>query len=232
VNYGIVELRRYRTHPGRRDELATLFEREYIDSQIECGMMPIGQYRDLDDPDAFVWLRGFADMATRLRALTAFYRESQVWRDTRDAANATMIDSDNVLLLRPARPNSGLDLTGLERPAHDGPDPPGYVAALILWLREPASDGVVAAFESSLLPALSARGQRMATFVSAAEPNDFPALPVREEPALVAVGTCATAGDLAAWQDAANSALPGVLQEHVGAAETLRLKPYQRSLYR
>jgi hypothetical protein len=42
--FGIIELRRYRTHPGRRDELAALFEREYIESQIACGVTPIGQY--------------------------------------------------------------------------------------------------------------------------------------------------------------------------------------------
>jgi hypothetical protein len=230
--FGIVELRRYRTHPGRRDELAALFEREYVESQIACGMMPIGQYRDLDDPNVFVWLRGFADMTSRLRALTAFYRESQVWRDTRDAANATMIDSDNVLLLRPARSYSGFDLAGLERPGHYAPEPTGYVAALILWLRDAPSEGVIATFEGSLLPVLRARGQRVATFVSAPEPNDFPALPVREEPALVAVGTCPSANDLAVWRDAAESRLLGALQEHVAAAENLRLAPYRRSLYR
>jgi hypothetical protein len=231
VSFGIIELRRYVTRPGRRDELAALFEREYIEGQIACGMTPIGQYRDLDNPDMFVWMRGFSDMATRLRALTAFYRESQIWRDTRDAANATMIDSDNVLLLRPA-PDGGFDLAGLERPGHDGPEPTGYVAALILWLRDAPSERVVAAFEASLLPMLRAHGRRLATFVSAAEPNDFPALPVRDEPAFVAVGACSSAADVAVWRDAGTSVLPAALQQFAAAAETLRLKPYRRSLYR
>jgi hypothetical protein len=232
VTFGIIELRRYQTHPGRRDELAALFERQFIESQVACGMEPLGQYRDLDDPDRFVWLRGFSDMTTRLRALTAFYRESQIWREHRDAANATLIDSDDVLLLRPARPDSGFDLAGLERLGHDAPEPTGHVAALILWLRDAATDGVVTAFETSLLPVLGTHGLRVATFVSAAEPNDFPALPVREEPVLVAIGTCPSADDLAAWRDAATSALPAALQEPVASAEILRLAPYRRSLYR
>ena len=233
MNFAIVELRRYRTHPGRRDELAALFEREYIESQIACGMTPIGQYRDLDDPNVFVWLRGFPDMTTRLRALTAFYRESQIWRDTHDAANATMIDSDNVLLLRPAREDSGFDLAGLERPSLGATTlPDSYVAALILWLRDAPSEGVVAAFETLLLPALRAHGQRVATFVSAGEENDFPALPVRDEPVLVAVGTCSSEDDLRIWRDAATTALPAALHRHVAASETLRLAPYPRSLYR
>ena len=231
--FGIVELRRYRTHPGRRDDLAALFEREFIESQVACGMMPIGQYRNLDDPDMFVWLRGFSDMTTRLRALTAFYRESQAWRDHRGAANETMIDSDDVLLLRPARPDTGFDLAGFERPGHDAVEAPnGYVAALILLLRHAPAQDVIAEFEASLLPQLRAHAGRVATFVSTGEVNDFPALPVRDEPALVAVGACPTAYDLAVWSEAAGATFPATLQSYVVASETLRLAPYRRSLYR
>ena len=33
----------------------------------------VGQFRDLDDPDRFVWIRGFTDMSSRLAALPNFY---------------------------------------------------------------------------------------------------------------------------------------------------------------
>lgn len=42
-----------------------------------------------------------------------------VWHAHRDAANDTMIDSDNVLLLRPARPGSRFVLDAAERPGVD-----------------------------------------------------------------------------------------------------------------
>ena len=42
----------------------------------------------------------------RREALTAFYG-GPVWAEHRDAANATMVDSDDVLLLRPLRPAGG-----------------------------------------------------------------------------------------------------------------------------
>jgi NIPSNAP len=96
----VVELRQYQLHPGRREELIELFETHLIEPQERCGMTVLGQFRDLDRPDWFVWLRGFADMADRTRALRAFY-EGPVWAQHREAANATMVDSDNVLLLRP-----------------------------------------------------------------------------------------------------------------------------------
>src|SRR5919198_5666459 len=95
----VVELRRYTLHPGRCDTLIALFESELVDPQEAVGMSVIGQFRDLDAPDSFVWLRGFPDMTARRRSLEAFYG-GPVWGRHRDAANATIIDSDDVLLLR------------------------------------------------------------------------------------------------------------------------------------
>ena len=96
----IVELRQYTLRPGRRDELIELFDREFVETQEALGIVVLGQFRDLDDPDKFVWLRSFPDMVARKEALTAFYG-GPVWAAHRDQANATMIDSDDVLLLRP-----------------------------------------------------------------------------------------------------------------------------------
>ncbi|MGO4424737.1 NIPSNAP family protein, partial [Streptomyces sp. MCAF7] len=69
----VIELRQYTLRPGRRDELIELFDREFVETQEETGMVVLGQFRDLDDPNRFVWLRGFPDMTVRHRALTAFY---------------------------------------------------------------------------------------------------------------------------------------------------------------
>src|SRR5829696_7935028 len=55
----VLELRQYTLHPGKRDVLIELFEREFVESQEALGMQLVGQFRDADDPDRFVWLRGF-----------------------------------------------------------------------------------------------------------------------------------------------------------------------------
>ena len=101
----LVEVRRYTLHPGRRDELIALFERELVAPQEAVGLRVLGWYRDRDEPDHFVWLRGFDtdDADARGRALTAFYT-GEAWAAHADAANATMIDSDDVHLLRPRAP--------------------------------------------------------------------------------------------------------------------------------
>jgi NIPSNAP len=110
----VVELRQYTLHPGQRDVLIDLFDREFVETQEEVGIKVIGQFRELDHPDRFVWLRGFRDMTSRAKALNDFYG-GPVWKAHREAANATMIDSDNVLLLRPALSTSGFSLENLRR---------------------------------------------------------------------------------------------------------------------
>src|SRR5438132_11136958 len=87
----IIELRQYTLHPGKRDVLIDLFDREFVESQEELGMKVIGQFRDLDNPDRFVWLRGFRDMPSRAQALEVFYGRDVV-KARRRAADQTMLD--------------------------------------------------------------------------------------------------------------------------------------------
>lgn len=157
----IVELRQYTLRPGQWAALAGLFERALAEGQEAVGMTILGWFRDLDDPDRFVWLRAFPDLARRAPALAAFYG-GHVWAEHREAANATMIDSENVLLLSPARGETGFSL-----------DRGAQVVVSIHQFREPADHEVVEHLEREL-------GRVWATLVTEESPNDFPALPVRE----------------------------------------------------
>ena len=177
----VVELRQYTLAPGGRDVLISLFERHFIESQEATGMTVIGQFRDLTNPDRFVWLRGFADMVSRARQLEEFY-SGPIWKKYREAANATMMDSDNVLLLQPAHTNSGFGLENLRRPPHGNKeDSNGLVVATIYHLRGNGHGDFLRFFECTLEPKLtSPGGSILATLVSENHPNTFPALPVRE----------------------------------------------------
>jgi hypothetical protein len=195
----IVELRQYALHPGQRDVLIELFDRELVETQEAVGMKVIGQFRDLDDPDKFVWVRGFPDMDSRAQSLGAFYG-GPVWKAHSVAANATMIDSDNVLLLRPARDGSAFALDG-ERGSRGG-----FVLAVVMPLEAAPS------FEDD--------GSILGSFVTEESENTFPSLPVREgEP----VFAC-----FAGFAD--RDGLDRAAARHAGAAEVLRLEPTSRSL--
>lgn len=169
----VVELRQYTLHPGARDTLVRVFEDHFIEGQEAYGMRILGQFRDLSAPDRFVWLRGFADMEARARAIEGFY-SGPVWKEHGPTANATMIDHTDVLLLKPARPGSGLRLDPRRRPAHNAPG--GVIVVTIEHLAGPASPAVIAALGD---------GGEAATCLAelVTEPARTPAtrLPVRED---------------------------------------------------
>jgi hypothetical protein len=178
----VIELRQYTLVPGRFDNFAKLFEDEFVDPLEAAGMTVIGQFRDLDDPNRFVWLRGFRDMPSRAQSLEAFYG-GPVWKARRDEANANFTDTDNVLLLRPAAQNGAIDLAGLTRAATGAQDDAdrGLVVVTVYSLDASTPNSFPGYFEQELKPALAHGGiEVVAAFETETSPNNFPRLPVRE----------------------------------------------------
>jgi hypothetical protein len=228
----VVELRQYTLRPGRRDDLIELFDREFVEQQDAVGAQVLGQFRDLDDEDRFVWLRGFADMPARARALTAFYG-GPVWAAHRDEANVTMIDSDDVLLLRTV---DGFDLTG-----HTRAGDTTLVTVTLCHLPEGGEDAFLDFFESSVRPLLvEADAPPLAVLRTLHEKNNFPPLPIREDTNVVAwvasfPGPEALAehvrllGHDTRWT---HDTLPVLTQQLSRPPEQLQLAPTSRSLLR
>jgi hypothetical protein len=171
----VVELRQYTLRPRQRAVLIELFEREFVESQESLGIRLVGQFRDLTDPDRFVWLRGFTDMESRAEALGAFYG-GPMWRTHRGVANATMIDSGNVLLLRPAAAGSGFpDRVPTRRTTRPA-------SRVLVTTYHPAGpmEEFKRFFADRVAPVLASTGGKpVATFETEPAENTFPALPVR-----------------------------------------------------
>ncbi|MEO6511583.1 MAG: NIPSNAP family protein [Nocardioides sp.] len=167
TNSAVVELRQYTLKPGARDTLVAIFEAEFVASQEELGIALGGRFEDRDDPDRFVWMRGFASMEARREALQAFYFGSEAWKTHGPAANATMIDSDDVLLLRPTDP------------PHPQVDELGGDVQMTVYLHAPGHGTC-----DRLTRAL---GTDVAAWRTEPAENSFPALPVRPDHAFVAM---------------------------------------------
>ena len=104
-----------------------LFEREFIEPQEALGAHVLATFRNIDNPDRFVWLRGFADFDARFARSTAS-TPARSGRRRRAQANAAMIDSDDVLLLRPiaggiARDPAARSPIGAAAPDASSPQP-------------------------------------------------------------------------------------------------------------
>jgi hypothetical protein len=175
----LVELRRYTLHPGRRDELVELFEREFIESQEALDMQVLLHAREPAAPDRFVWFRGFRDLPSRAPALQAFYG-GPVWQAHRDAANATMLDSDDVHLLREAAPGSGFAVPARRPPARAMPSD-SVIDVTLHHFAAPVDAELLVFFAEEVAPVARDCGARiLASYVTDPGPNEFPRLPVHE----------------------------------------------------
>ena len=173
----IVELRQYTILPGKRDVLIDIFEREFVKAQEERGIDMIGQFRDLDNPDRFVWLRGFPDMTNRPRMLESFY-SSPEWKANRGTINRNLVDYDNVLLLRDAWKGSGFQVTDRAQLTRSRV---ALVTVDIHHLPPGAADEFTVFFKTRLEPFLKKAGATsLAALVTETAANNYPRLPVRE----------------------------------------------------
>jgi hypothetical protein len=175
----VVELRQYTLHAGRREPFIELFDRTFADPLDATGMTVIGQFRDLDRPDRFVWLRGFQDMQSRARELAAFY-DSDLWHAYRNEANASIDDSDNVLLLEPASPTLRFKRIPPRPGREAAPARVGLVVATLYYTKPDQLSGFAAMFDRSLRRRAEASGARtLAEYLTSTQENNFPRLPVR-----------------------------------------------------
>jgi hypothetical protein len=240
-HWPVVELRRYTLRPGARETLIDLFDREFVESQEAVGIRVLGQFRDEDAADRFVWLRGFHGMHARAEALTAFYVEGAAWRAHGAAANATMIDFDDVLLLRPVTPEAGFPLPADRPGVGEGAAPESRIMATVYHLDAPVDDGFVRFFDDEVRPVMAESGAApIAVFVTEPAENTFPRLPVRTGVNVLVWfaafentdGYRAHLDRLARSEKWNQDVLPRLSARLRAPAERLRLAPTARSLLR
>lgn len=93
----IVEVRRYRILPGRREEFLELFLERGVPAQLAHGMKIMGPLADVENPNAFVFLRAFPSLQARDEMKAAFYG-GPLWKNELEAIAMPMIDSYDVVL--------------------------------------------------------------------------------------------------------------------------------------
>jgi hypothetical protein len=100
----IVEVRSYRIKPGRRAEFIEFFKTQAMPAQRSYGMKILGPLLDIENPNKFVWLRGFPSLDERERMKDAFY-EGEMWKNELEAIAMPMLDSYDVILCETSHGN-------------------------------------------------------------------------------------------------------------------------------
>lgn len=94
----IIEMRTYRTKPGKRAEFLEIFRSRSIPAHADIGMKILGPFLSLEDPDTFFFMRGFPDVASREPMKARFY-EGELWKRELEHVLMPMLHTYDVVLV-------------------------------------------------------------------------------------------------------------------------------------
>ncbi|MFO7600838.1 MAG: NIPSNAP family protein [Candidatus Desulfacyla sp.] len=95
------ELRQYRIKDGKRDRWVKLMEEKIIPFQVSKGMVFVGSFISLDEPDLYIWIRRFESEEEADRLYRKVY-ESDFWRTEIKPFADEMLDRERMLVTRMA----------------------------------------------------------------------------------------------------------------------------------
>jgi hypothetical protein len=93
------ELREYRIKDGKRERWVKLMEEKIVPFQISKGIVFVGSFVALDEPDLYVWIRRFENEEEAERLYKEVY-ESDYWRTEIKSQADEMLDRDRMRITR------------------------------------------------------------------------------------------------------------------------------------
>jgi hypothetical protein len=94
----IVEMRTYKTKPGKRAEFLEIFRSKSIPAHDEIGMKILGPFLSVEDPDVFFFMRGFPDLTSREPMKAKFY-EGELWKNDLENILMPMLEKYEAVLV-------------------------------------------------------------------------------------------------------------------------------------
>jgi hypothetical protein len=165
----VLELRNYLLKPNLADTFSHYFHSKFVAPMNDLAGYTLGEFKINGVNDRFVWLRGFANMRTRIKFLNDFYLDSPTWKEYGKGANEMMINSDNVYLLKPLHKNV---LLKTEK----------AFTVIDFYICNSTIEKVIKLFDAEYIPFLKTINVDDISFwISEMTVNDFPRLPVFQD---------------------------------------------------
>jgi flavin-binding protein dodecin len=186
--FQVIEFRRYTVKEGEREHFAEYFESYFPEAFQQMGAIAFGQFFERKNPVGFTWMRGFKNTDARAVINAGFYY-GPLWREHALTMNSLMVDSNNVLLLRPLSPERGVTVLPSVDPVAERKGAQGVVVALIFAVKANSVDAFAQQAEATFAGYRAAGAREAGVLVTLDAPNNFPQLPVRTDgPYLVWLG--------------------------------------------
>jgi NIPSNAP len=234
TDFQVVEFRRYTIRDGEREHFAQYFESYFPEAFQQLGAIAVGQFLERGKNSRFTWLRAFHTMDDRAKVNASFYY-GPLWKEHAATLNSLMIDSDNVLLLRPLNRERGITILPAVDPVKEGKGAQGIAIAQIFSVKAGNIDAFAQQAESTFSRYREAGAREAAVLVTLDAPNNFPQLPVRTDgPFLVWLGIVENESSLKPFTDLLESAQQSLSRTDLLKAvpEIVVLDPTKRSRLR
>ena len=187
-DFQVFEFRRYKVKEGEREHFALYFDTYFPDAFQQLGAIVAGSLLERGNRDGFTWIRGFHTIDDRAVANAAFYYGS-LWNEHRDTLNNLMVDSDNVLLLRPLSPEHSIITLPAVDPVTEPDGARGIVVAQVFAVKPNSVDAFAKAAETTFAEYRAAGAREAGILLTLDVKNNFPQLPIRTDgPFLVWLG--------------------------------------------
>jgi NIPSNAP len=188
TDFQVIEFRRYTIREGERENFAQYFESYFPEAFQQLGAILVGQFLERRVNSRFTWLRAFHNMDDRAKVNALFYY-GPLWKEHAATLNSLMVDSDNVLLLRPLNNERGIVVLPTVDPVKEGKGAQGIAIAQIFAVKAGNVDAFGQQAESTFARYRDAGAREAGVLVTLDAPNNFPQLPVRTDgPYLVWLG--------------------------------------------
>ncbi len=187
-DYRAIEFRRYIIKEGEREHFSQYFDSYFPEAFQQLGAIAHGEFFERDDPSRFTWIRAFHTIEDRAVVNAAFYYGA-VWREHKATMNNLMLDSDNVLLLRPLSPATNIPVLPAVDPVFEEKGAQGIVIAEIFAVKTGKAEVFAKQADAHFAHYQTAGVRPAGILVTLDVPNNFPQLPVRTDgPYLVYLG--------------------------------------------
>jgi hypothetical protein len=187
-NFQVLEFRRYTIKEGEREHFAQYFDTYFPEALQQLGTIVAGDFFERKNSSGFTWIRGFHTLEDRAVVNAQFYAGS-VWKEHKKTMNDLIVDSDNVMLLRPLSPERGIPILPAVDPIVEANGVQGIVVAQIFAVKADSVEAFAKAAEPTFASYRAAGVREAGVLVTLDVPNNYPQLPIRTDgPFLVWLG--------------------------------------------
>jgi hypothetical protein len=187
-DFPVIEFRRYTIKEGQRKAFTQYFDTFFPEAFQQLGTIVSASMLERKNQSGFIWIRGFHTLDDRAILNGNFYFSS-VWNEHRSTMTDLIADADNVMLLRPLRPETGVPVFGAVDPVKEPNGAQGVVVVQVFSIKSGRVEDFAKEAETVFASFRNTGAREAGVLTTLDVKNNFPALSFRTDgPFLLWIG--------------------------------------------